>query len=340
MSKILGFIFAFFILLAVTPSTFAQQKSLTLSSNAKNSITTLAKDILVNGVNPSITDVKVQLDSEDYATVKNIGLLPDSPWYFFKSIGRDIRLFFTLDQTGKTYQLLKDGNEKTLEALLVTEKAANEKDTTKQDQLVAAATNTLDSAGEDLDVVAATVYRLKRTDTIQAYLLQQEAFQFTGYYIKHQILLQKQQARLDEKDFLLVESARIKHLSSVAYIVAGENRDPIILGEQLAQLLTPQVGSNNTQLATIAVLRDLENNANTTDIPQLQSAQSVLQKEFEIKLLKLQKAERLKRIERYISFIHSNPIREFQAYNFLSKSFTSQEMNLLTQVLKDKSAQD
>ncbi len=88
------------------------------------------------------------------------------------------------------------------------------------------------------------------------------------------------------------------------------------------------------------MLRDLENSSNAKEIKPLQNAQTVLQKELEIKLTKLSKADRIKQIEKYITFVHGNPIREFQAYNFLSKSFTSQEMNILTQALKDKAAQD
>lgn len=338
---ILGFFLVFLAFFSVIPShTYAQQKNLNLSVNAKSAVTALAKDMLLNGPNPRITALKPQLDSQDYATVKNIGLLPDNPWYFLKNLGRGIRLFFTFDRVGKTYQLLKDGNEKTLESLLLTEKAVNEKDATKQDQLVTIVASTLDGVGSDFDSVVKTVDSVKKTESIQAYLLQEEAFQFAGYYLKHQILLQKQQDRLNEKDFLLLESARIKHLGSIAHIVVGESRDPIIFGQQLSQLLSSEVGSNNTQLATIAVLRDLENNAKGNEIPSLQNAQTVLQKELEIKLAKLPKADRLKQIERYIAFVHGNPIREFQAFNFVSKTFASEEMTILTQALKDKAAQD
>src|SRR5260221_1304532 len=296
----LGFIFVFLAFFSFVPSfTYAQQKPLNLSPNAQSAVTTLAKEMLLNGSNPRITALKPQLDPQDYATIKNIGLLPDSPWYFLKSAGRSIRLFFVVDQTGRTYQLLKDGNEKTLEALLLTEKAANEKDATKQDQLVTIAAQTLDGVGSDFDSVAKTLDSVKQTDSIKAYLLQQEAFQFAGYYLKHQILLQKQQDRLNEKDFLLLESARIKHLSSIAHIVASESRNPVIFGQQLSQLLSSEVGSNNTQLATIAVLRDLENNAKSNEIPALQNAQTVMQKELEIKLARLSKADRLKQIQEY-----------------------------------------
>lgn len=318
----------------------AQQKTLTLSNNAKTAINSLAQDMLKNGPSSRIVSLKPQLDPQDYTTVKTIGILPDTPWYFLKSIGRGIRLFFTFDQAGKTYQLLKDGNEKTLEALLVMEKAANEKDPTKRDRLVTIAATTLNSVGSDFDSVAKTVEGIKKTDSIQAYLLQEEAFQFAGYYLKHQILLQKQMDRLPERDFLILESARVKHLGSVARIIVGESRDPVIFGQQLAQLLSSEMGSNNILLAAIAVLRDLENNANSSETPRLQNAQSVLQKELEIKLLKLSKTDRLKQIERFIAFVHGNPIRAFQAYNFLSKSFTSQEMAVLTNALKDAAAQD
>ena len=334
------FVCTLFAVFSFTTYASAQRKALNLSPTATTAINNLAQDMLLNGLNPRIIALKPQLDPEDYKTVKNIGTLSDSPLYIFKSLGRGLRLFFTFDQAGKTYQLLKDGNEKTLEALLITEKAANEKDVKKKDQLVALAANTLDSVGSDFDSVSTTLDAVKKTNSIQAYFLQEEAFQFAGYFLKHQILLQKQQDKLSEKDFLLLESARVKHLKSIAHIVVGESRDPVIFSQQLSQLLSSEVGSNNTQLATIAVLRDLENNAVSNEVPGLQNAQTVLQKELEIKLVKLPKAERLKQIEQYIAFVHGNPIREFQAYNFLSKSFTSQEMNILTRALKDTAAQN
>ncbi|MBI3486167.1 hypothetical protein HY025_04480 [Candidatus Daviesbacteria bacterium] len=108
-------------------ATKAQQKKLNLSSSAKESINSLAKNILTSGYNPKIIDIKTQLDPGDYKTVKEIGLLPDSPFYFLKELGRNIRLFFISTDSIKAYQKLKDGNEKTLESLLLIEKPIQKK---------------------------------------------------------------------------------------------------------------------------------------------------------------------------------------------------------------------
>ncbi len=322
------------------PSTYAKVKSLSLSPQAKQSIHDLSVNILTNGNNPNLMAITPQLDPQDYQIVKNIKLLPDNPLYFFKSIGRSIRLFFIVSPASKGYQLLQDGNEKTLESLLLIEKANNEKDSAKHQKLINLSAKNLDQVGADFDQISQTIDKLKIEKSFQAYFLQEEAFRFSAYWLKHQILLQKQADQLSEPNFLTIESARIKHLASIAHIVVSENKNPLIFSSQLAQLISPQVGSNYANLAAIALLRDLENNASPAEQISLKKAQILLQKELEIKLSKLSKSDRLKLIEKYLEFIHGNPIREFQAYSQISKAFTSKEMTILTLALKDKAAQN
>ena len=335
------FITLFLISYSLSP-VHAKTTPLTFSTQARQDINILAKDILTNGVNPQITAVKAQLDPQDYATVKTIGVLPDSPWYIFKRIGRNLRIFFTFDKVGKTHQQLKAGNQKTLEALLLIEKATAEKDSKKHDRLIALANTNLEHVGSDFDQIQQTIKKLKAvnspdTDTAT---IQDEAFRFASQYLKHQVLLQQQEDRLNNADFLTIESTRVKHLASLADIVVASNRDPEVFSEQLAETLSSQVGSNYSRLSLMAVLRDLENNASSEDQVPLQTAQSILLKEFEVKFTKLSKTERLQLIERYINFIHGNPIRQFQAYNLIAKNFTSKEMQLLTASFKDKAAQN
>ncbi len=326
----------------LTPSADAQSKplNLNLSPQAKTAVRNLSLDILKNGNNPNITAVKPQLDPGDYKTVKNIGLLPDSPFYFVKNIGRTVRLFFTLNQSGKASQLLKDGNEKTLESLLLIEKVTGEKDSKKHQRMIDLSAKNLDQVGSDFDMVSQTLDKLGKDQPTQAYLLEQEAFTYSGYWLKHQVLLQKQADQLSEPDFLTIEQSRTKHLQSIAHIIVSSHSNPLVFSTELSELIAPQVGSNYSKLATVALLRDLENNAKDSDQKALRQAQTLLKKEIEIKLSKLSKPERLKLVERYISFIHGNPLRQFQAYNQLSKSFTSEEMSVITSAFKDKAAQN
>lgn len=135
--------------LLLPSSVFAQSKPLNLSPKARTAINNLSIDILKNGNNPNLTAIKPQLDPGDYKTVKNIGLLPDNPFYFLKSFGRDLRLFFAYTPSSKAYQLLQDGNEKTLESLLLLEKANNEKDPKKHQKLINLSVKNLDQVGVD-----------------------------------------------------------------------------------------------------------------------------------------------------------------------------------------------
>ncbi len=317
----------------------AQQKTLNLSSNARDAISNLAKNILTQGVNPKITDIKSQLDPQDYATVKSIKILPDNPLYVFKNFWKNAQILFTFNQVAKTYKILQNGNEKMLESLLVLEKAQKESDPQKRERLVGISATTLNNVGSDFDTVASAINRLKKDKLPEVGVIEDEAFRFAGYYLKHQVLLEKQEDTLSEQEFLTIEQARLAHLSSVAQIIVAGNSDPLLFGQELAQIVSPQVGSNNSQLATIAILRDLENNATLAQQKQLRVAQSTLRDELEVKLAGLTREERLKQIPQYLSFVHGNPIRQFQAYNALSKKFQSAEMNILTSALKDKSAQ-
>ncbi len=317
-------VFVVFLTLLVPQTIFAQQKTLNLSANARSAINNLAKDILTEGINPKITDIKSQLDPVDYATVKTIGVLPDNPLYIFKSVSRSLKIFFTFDKNKKVHQILLDGNEKTLESILVLEKATKTNSPVLRNIYVNISAKVLDSVGSDFDYVAKNINALNKD----------EAFKFAGIYLKHQILLQEEEDRLGESDFLKIESVRVAHLQSLAHIVVSG--DPT----QLAKVISTQVGLNYKDLAGAAILRDLENSAADLDRVTLMATQNSLLKDIESKLLKLTSKDRLAEITRYASFIHGNPIRQFQAYNQISKSFTSKEINILTSNLKDKAAQN
>lgn len=328
------------LLITLPTPVLAKEKTIHFSPEANLAIHNLAQDILINGLNPSITELKPQLDPQDYAIVQQIKLLPDSPFYIFKRGWRQIQLFFTFDQVGKTHQRLKNSHEKTLEAMLLLEKASKERDGKKHDRLITLTAQTIDLVGVDFEKAEKNIEQLKQKKSPHVASLQDETFRFAGEYLKHQILLQKQEDLLNSADFLAIESARVKHLESLAHIVVASNRDPEVFAEQLVEIVSPQVGSNYSRLSVMALLRDLENNATKDDDKLLQTAQSILKKEVEAKLAKLPKTERLAQVERYSDFIHGNPIRQFQAYNLLSKSFSSEEMRSLTFRFKDTAAQN
>ncbi len=274
------------------------------SAHAQSALTDLAKSILTQGYNPKITDIKSQLDSGDYATVKNIGLLPDNPLYIFKYAAREVTAFFVFDPATKAHLLLQNGNTKTLESLLVLGKATS------------ISTSVLDSVGRDFDYVSANIASVDKD----------EAVKFAGIYLKHQVLLQQEEDRLSEQDFLKVEAVRVKYLASLAHITAIDS-------SQLPKIIGSQVGSNYKELAAAAILRDLENSANQDDMAVLQSAQKTLLSRFQTKLAKLSQKDRLSEIKRYASFIHGNPVRQFQAYDQIAKIDAKSN-------LRDKAAQN
>jgi len=311
-----------------------------LSPKAQQSVNVLAKNILTNGINPQITTIKPQLDPGDYVTVKNIGLLPDNSLYFFKNLGRNIQSLFTFDQVGKIHQKLKISNQKTLEALLLIEKATKQTEPRKHNQLISLANSNLESVGSGFDDIRRTIVNLTNDQSPDLLAIQDEAFRFASQYLKHQVLLQQQEDKLNNADFLSIESTRVRHLASLSSIVVSSNHSPETFSELLVDTISPQVGSNYSRLSVIAILRDLENYATPDDQKLLQTAQSILRKEFEVKFSKLSQTERLQQVKRYVEFIHGNPIREFQAYNLISKSFTSKEMKSLTTSFKDRAAQN
>ena len=319
------FVFVFFLL-----AKSSRAQSLNLSENARNAINNLAKKILTQGYNSKITNIKSQLDPGDYATVKNIRILPINPLYVFKYSWDEVRIFFTFDKIEKSHLFLRIGNERTLETLLTLEKATKENNPILKAFYINISAGILDSVGSNFDYVSKNIDSLDKD----------EAVKFAGVYLKHQILLQQEEDSLSEKDFLKIESVRVKHLPSLAHIVISNNKNPETIGQELAQVVSPQVGLNYKNLVGAAILRDLENNAEPSDQTALMAAQKFLIKDWELKLSKLSKKDRLAQVTRYTSFIHGNPIRQFQAYNQIATSFNSEEMQNLTLSLKDRAAQN
>jgi hypothetical protein len=320
-------LFAFVLLPKIV---FAQVNPLNLSANAKSAINNLAKDILTQGYNPRITDIKTQLDPTDYATVKSIKILPTNPLFIFKYAWNETRVFLTFDTKEKAHLMLVNDNEKTLEALLTLEASIKTKNPVLKQIYVNISAALLDSVGGDFDYVSRNI------DSVD----KDEAYKFSEIYLKHQILLQQEEDQLSESDFIKIESVRVKHLASLGHIVASRDKTPDVIAKELANAISPQTGLNYKDLVGAAILRDLEYSAEGSDVVVLESAQNSLIKSFQSKLSKLTKKERLDEITRYASFIHGNPIRQFQIYNQISESFTSAEMNILTSGLKDKAAQN
>ncbi len=325
------FVLSFLVIFFLSPQTSrAQENLLKFSPKSQEAINNLAKDILTSGLNPNITDVKSQLDPNDYATVKRIKVLPSNPLFFFKYIFRESSVFFTFDIKQKSHLMLLNGNEKTLEALLALENSTKTKNSFLKNMYINIASMLLDSTGADFDYISKNIDKVDK----------QEAGKFAEIYLKHQILLQEEEDTLSEVNFLKIEAIRIKHLGSLSHIIVSSGESDKEIAQELASTIDSQVGLNYKNLAAAAILRDLENSATQADRVHLLAAQKFLVKKFESDIAKLTKAQRLAEIERYAKFIHGNPIRQFQAYNQISKSFKSAEIKKLAEILKDKAAEN
>jgi len=162
-------------------------------------------------------------------------VLPDSPIYFLKNLGRGIRLFFAFNPEVKAQLRLKFANEKIVEAEKLAELKKNPKLIEK----------TLGSFQSDLQEIEKT--NPENLKKFSEKLMQQQ--------LLHQKILKKLETQVPPETFAKIKENREKHLERFANVMQKvETNFP----GKLTEALEKEKGSKFKEFKNLEVLKEIE----------------------------------------------------------------------------------
>lgn len=235
-----------------------------------------------------IADLTVNSDDLDERTPK---ILPDSPLYIFKRIGRGVVSAFTFDPVKKAEKHLHYANQKLLEANILSEKGNFD--------AAAMAVEDYENEKDSIRRKADDLALRKEQDASRVELFLTRA---TNYEIKHQKLLKEIQERLPEATGLKVEETRKKAVGHTAELLekVGENHSRIIINA-----LDVQGGSDFAMVKNIEILQELKANMSEVTKDTFDIGIGETLKEFR---KNLDSEQNRVRFAEYITYVPGNPV--------------------------------
>ena len=232
---------------------FAQNAPLDRDEPIQEEADDTAKDIIISPSQNEITaDEEIALDetveAEDLEITEPT-LLPDSPFYFFKNWGREIRSFFTFGRVNKANLKLKYASEKLLEARKLAEKV-------KDPEIIKRAAENYD---REIGKIKAAADKIRETATENP-----KVGKFLDKFTKHQVLHQRILQKLEEQVPVEVQErireTRENHLQRFGEVMQ-ELEDKTKIAERLEKNLEELKGSEFKQFKNLEILKNLEEKA-------------------------------------------------------------------------------
>ena len=261
-------------------------------------------------------------------------ILPDNPFYFIKYLARRAQLLLTFDPLQRVELLVRHNNERTFEAAKLLEKSGSRKN-------VDLALKTLLEIEKDFARLKANAKNLNT--------LKQKAPQrvdgLINSIIKNGLARQTIFASIEDKvysaDYVKVERIRQQVLQDgIDSLLQLSGGDAQLLVEKLEQAVVSKEGSKFKELKAIELLIEIRRFQPEKIDEILQASEIPLIKNFEAKLLEIEKTEREKLLVAYAASIPGNPVRQFEAYEELISNFDSNETIELVQKLESKAVEN
>ena len=212
-------------------------------------------------------------------------ILPDSPFYFLKNLGRAIQSTFTFNSVAKAELKERFANEKLMELKKMVEENKNSEAIKKATNNYQDEVNKIKQAAEKIKEKAA---ENTRVDKFLDKFIQQQTL--------HQKLLQKLENQVPAEAFEKIKEAREEHLERFQDVMLKlEDREEKIT-EKLDKILEEQKGSEFKAFKNLEVLKNLEEKVPEEAKEAIQKAQEKVMERFQENLEKMtpEKQEQLK----------------------------------------------
>src|SRR5260221_3386562 len=317
-----------------TPADVTLPKVAVLPSDIQDALITAAKEKIDNVSNKNILDAATE--------AKELGvsvplILPDNPLYSLVELERKIALLVTTDPIAQAEELIKQDNEKTIEAAKLVEES-------KSTSSIETALQTLDSVSKDFDLLEQHVADIKQIEQTQPEKVDQLITQVIENGVARQTVLSSIESNIHGDAYVEAETIRQEILQDgVDTLLKVTDNKVQSLTDKLEKAVTDTTTPEATIESDIKAIEILAEIART----QPESVQTILQTSeaniatsLEKTLLTEPVEQRQQEIVTYAEDATGNPVRQLEAYDILKDNFTNPQTILLTEELKDKATQN
>ena len=226
-------------------------------------------------------------------------ILPDSPLYAFKNIGRGFQSFFTRDPVKKAELKLKFANEKIIEAKKMAEK-------TDRPELLH---QTLDNYLVETDRLKEAVEKIKETAKEN---IEVDKFldKFVDHNIKQQKLIGKLEKELPAEVYDKIRAVKEENLAKFSDI-ALKMAPPETLQQKLTENIEQQSGSQFKNFKNLEILKEIEEKVPEPAKEAIKKAQENSFKRLQNDMEKMASEDREK-FDDYVKNIGGNEVRHME----------------------------
>ncbi|MEK7570877.1 MAG: DUF5667 domain-containing protein, partial [Patescibacteria group bacterium] len=276
-------------------------------------------------------DVKLDLQvTAADLDVSDPWLLPDNPFYFIKSVIRKAQLVFTFDPLSRAELLVRQNNERTLEAAKLIEKDSSRKSLTIALAVLADVQkdfNILKENSGKLDTVRQT--QPERVDKLVDTIIKNG--------LARQTVFSAISAKVYGEDYVRIEKIRqsiLKDGIDSLLQLSGGNVETLVA--RLESAVNTGSGSKFKELKAIELLTEIRRFQPEKIDLILEKSEVRLVKKLEAKLLAMNRTEREAELIAYAQGLPGNPVRQFEAYEHVKDSFENPQLVVLADRLQDE----
>lgn len=308
-------------------------KTAKLSDSIEQAIIQAAKQRIKNNQQSKEVKLDLTVSAKDLGIAEPL-ILPDSLFYPLKKLVRTIELALTFGPLQRAQVLIRQDNDKTLEAAKLLEKSSSR-------ETINLALATLAEVEKDFGKLkenSAKLDKLRQEQPKKVELL-------VDQIIKNGLARQTVFASIEDKvygaDYVRVEKIRQSVLKDgVESLLQLTGGDAQILVQKLELAAYAQSGSKFKELKAIELLTEIKRFQPKKIDQILEASKNRLVKQFETHLLTIEKKEQERELLAYAEGLPGNAIRQFEAYEQLKDGFTNRETLLLAERLKDKAVEN
>jgi len=311
-------------------------KTATLPADIQKAAATEAVKELTQGYDYQHEDAAALVDSQDQVAAQS-NILPDSPLYLLKKLGRRIREFLTFNPLAKTQLILKNNSLETVETLALLQKASKDSNPITRGWKMNIVEGEISAIENRFNTILSLSEKVAKTDKEKAKAINAVAFNYAEKYFRSELILKGLQEKLSDTDFTKIETARTKGLTAFTKVLLNYHPDPQILSRELTNTLSFETGTYYKDIKTAEILQEIEDvTKEESQKTSLRLAQYILIEQFEKKMLAQPTAKRREILDTLVSKLPGNPMQEFKTMSRIRRVFTSHELIAYTELYKAK----
>ncbi len=316
-----------------TPAGIILPKVAKLPDEVSSAIVQLAKDQIKEGSKSKDVKLDLSVQAKDLGVPEPI-ILPGNILYPVVKIVRNIKLVITLDPIQKAQELIKQDNEKTLEAAKLIEGSTSQ-------TTIDLALQTLSSVQGDFDKLKANSDKLKTLEQTQPQKVEALVDQIIENGLARQTVFSAIEDKVHGDKYVEVEKLRSQILKDgVDTLLQLTDNNVQKLTDKLEAAVQKISGSELKDIKAVELLVEIARTQPEKTQQILQKSESNLAQKLETKLLEMPKEQMLEKVLGYAQAESGNPIRQFEAADVLKDNFKNPETILLIEGIKDKATQN